>query len=376
MREFCVKCQKEVEYTVLKNWRQKIVKGYEVEFEKQEAICSECQHLIFVDEIHEQNSENAKKAYQKKVSHETISIINSIMSKYNIGKRPLSLLLDWGELTITRYLKGMTPKKEYLDLLKNINEDAHKFDEMLQKNQNKITKIAYEKCMNKLEQIGLKDSNSDLASSERLIDHEDLDSNHHLEDDDYVEYDHELESNYNVEPCDFLQHSSERDKNDKIFDVVDYILSLSDDITPLALQKILYYSQAFFKVFYGYHLFENNCEAWDQGPVYPEIYNKFKNYYDMSEKNVRYSLDEEEQFFIELIMRYFGCYSGKSLERMTHCEKPWRETRKGLSPSQKGGRVIQQDLIESYFTEVYKKYNMLSITDIMDYSTALFNRVL
>ena len=208
------------------------------------------------------------------------------------------------------------------------------------------------------------------------MDHEDLDSNHHLEDDDYVEYDHELESNYNVEPCDFLQHSSERDKNDKIFDVVDYILSLSDDITPLALQKLLYYSQAFFKVFYGYPLFENNCEAWDQGPVYPEIYNKFKNYYDMSEKNVRYSLDEEEQFFIELIMRYFGCYSGKSHERMTHCEKPWRETRKGLAPNQKGGRVIQQALIESYFTEVYKKYNMLSITDIMDYSTALFNRVL
>ena len=46
----------------LKNWRQKIVKGFEVEFEKQEAICNECQHLIFVDTIHEQNSENAKKA--------------------------------------------------------------------------------------------------------------------------------------------------------------------------------------------------------------------------------------------------------------------------------------------------------------------------
>ena len=28
-------------------------------------------------------------------------------------------------------------------------------------------------------------------------------------------------------------------------------------------------------------------------------------------------------------------------------------------------------LIESYFSDVYKKYNMLSITDIVDYSTAL-----
>ena len=44
----------------------------------------------------------------------------------------------------------------------------------------------------------------------------------------------------------------------KFFKVVDYILAVSDDITPLALQKILYYLQAFFKVFYGYHLFEND----------------------------------------------------------------------------------------------------------------------
>ena len=52
-----------------------------------------------------------KKLIRKKFLSETITIIESIMSKYNIGKRPLSLLLDWGELTITRYLKGMPPKK-------------------------------------------------------------------------------------------------------------------------------------------------------------------------------------------------------------------------------------------------------------------------
>ena len=354
MREFCVKCQKEVEYTVLKKWSQKIVKGYEIEYEKKEAICSECKHLIFVDEIHGENIDNAKKAYQKRVSNETISIINSIMSQYNIGKRPLSLLLDWGELTITRYLKGMTPKKEYLDLLKNINEDANKFYEILQKNKDKITKVAYEKCMSNFEKIDLSDSNLDL------------DLVHH----DNPDYQDELEQSKYVRPFD------SGEKNDKIFKVVDYILGVSDDITPLALQKILYYSQAFFKVFYGYHLFENDCEAWDQGPVYPEIYSKFKDYKYIVSKNDVCSLDEEEQFFIDLIMRYLGCYSGKALERMTHCEKPWRETRKGLSPNQKGGKVIEKALIESYFSEVYKKYNMLSITDIVDYSTALFNRVL
>lgn len=366
MREFCVKCQKEVEYTVLKNWSQKIVKGYEIEYEKKEAICSECQHLIFVDEIHGENIDNAKKAYQKRISNETISIINSIMSQYNIGKRPLSLLLDWGELTITRYLKGMTPKKEYLDLLKNINEDANQFYEILQKNKDKITKVAYDKCMSNFEKIDLSDSNLDL----------DLEHHDNPEYPDEVEHNDNLEYYHDITYNDDLEYQDNVEKNDKIFRVVDYILGVSDDITPLALQKILYYSQAFFKVFYGYHLFENDCEAWDQGPVYPEIYSKFKDYKYIVSKNDVCSLDEEEQFFIDLIMRYLGCYSGKALERMTHCEKPWRETRKGLAPNQKGGKVIEKALIESYFSEVYKKYNMLSITDIVDYSTALFNRVL
>ena len=378
MREFCVKCQKEVEYTVLKNWSQKIVKGYEIEYEKKEAICSECQHLIFVDEIHGENIDNAKKAYQKRISNETISIINSIMSKYNIGKRPLSLLLDWGELTITRYLKGMVPKKDYLDLLKAINEDANKFYEILQKNQTRITKVAYEKCRSNLDKIGINDSNvdldleqnSDLDYQDDLAHQDNSDYQNGLDYHENLDYQHELEQSKYVRPFD------SGEKNDKIFKVVDYILGVSDDITPLALQKILYYSQAFFKVFYGYHLFENDCEAWDQGPVYPEIYSKFKDYKYIVSKNDVCSLDEEEQFFIDLIMRYLGCYSGKALERMTHCEKPWRETRKGLSPNQKGGKVIEKALIESYFSDVYKKYNMLSITDIVDYSTALFNRVL
>ena len=370
MREFCVKCQKEVEYKVLKNWRQKIVKGFEVEFEKQEAICNECQHLIFVDTIHEQNSENAKKAYQEKVSHETITIIESIMSKYNIGKRPLSLLLDWGELTITRYLKGMPPKKEYLDVLKKVNDDPKLFDDILQKNHQKLTKIAYEKCMAQLKQLGLSDQYEDeIIQSPVITDEETFDVN--LED----HHDFTFDVASTDEQENHLEYNDLNQK-DKIFDVVNYILSLSDDLTPLALQKILYYAQAFFKVFYGYHLFEYHCEAWDHGPVYPEIYHKFQSYDDMNPKSGHCSLTEEEQFFIELIMRYFGCYSGKSLERMTHCEKPWRETRKSLASSQTSRKIMDQDLIESYFNEVSKKYKMLSITDIVDYSTALFTRVL
>ena len=58
------------------------------------------------------------------------------------------------------------------------------------------------------------------------------------------------------------------------------------DITPLALQKLLYYAQGFFKAFTGEYLFHNNCEAWVHGPVYRSVYYKYKNYgYNPIEEN-------------------------------------------------------------------------------------------
>ena len=39
--------------------------------------------------------------------------ILQILKQYNIGRKPLSLLLGWGQTTILRYLSGITPTPEY-----------------------------------------------------------------------------------------------------------------------------------------------------------------------------------------------------------------------------------------------------------------------
>ena len=41
--------------------------------------------------------------------------IERLMKLYNIGKAPLSLALGFGEVTITCYLAGQVPSKEYSD---------------------------------------------------------------------------------------------------------------------------------------------------------------------------------------------------------------------------------------------------------------------
>lgn len=57
------------------------------------------------------------------------------------------------------------------------------------------------------------------------------------------------------------------------------MISKGFSISPLKLQKILYYEQAWFMVFFGREnqLFDCAPEAWVNGPVYPEIYHQYKS---------------------------------------------------------------------------------------------------
>ena len=61
----------------------------------------------------------------------------------------------------------------------------------------------------------------------------------------------------------------------KIESVAEYLIIKCGEITPLALQKLLYYSQAFCKLFTDSYLFEEDCEAWVHGPVYRCIYENY-----------------------------------------------------------------------------------------------------
>ena len=60
-------------------------------------------------------------------------------------------------------------------------------------------------------------------------------------------------------------------EDDEIEIIAEYLIMTGKEITPLALQKILYYAQGFYKAFFGKFLFDNDCEAWVHGPVYTKI---------------------------------------------------------------------------------------------------------
>ena len=331
MLGFCERCHDKVEYSIREEKMTKNIKGKEIEYIGKVAICSECGSEMFVADIRDYNLGMLDMVFREKEGLISVSEMELILDKYNIGKRPLSLLLGWGEGTLTRYLDGDIPTKQYSDTLKTILNDSNYMKELLEENKNNITDVAYRRCSEALAEIEKEDSIT--VRSEDKIDH-----------------------------------------------VVKYLLVSCSDITPLALQKLLYYAQGFFKAFTGEYLFYNNCEAWAHGPVYRSVYYKYKNYgYNPIEESeydyTEIELTKIEKEILDSIIRNFGCYSGKVLEKMTHAEIPWSYTRIGLGDNENSNRIIKKELIVKYFNDIKLKHNMLNISDIKDYSTDLFSKL-
>ena len=66
-----------------------------------------------------QNAHEIDEQYRAEEGLVTIEDIENLLKVYNIGKAPLSLALGFGEVTITRYLAGQVPSKEYSDIVRH-----------------------------------------------------------------------------------------------------------------------------------------------------------------------------------------------------------------------------------------------------------------
>lgn len=115
-------------------------------------------------------------------------------------------------------------------------------------------------------------------------------------------------------------------------DVADFLVrrAIEEDggdlLTNLKLQKLLYYAQGCHLAIFDKPLFEESIEAWEHGPVVPEVYHQFKAcgrrpIEDTFGDDV--SLSDEAAEFLNVVLEKFGQYSASRLVGMTHQEEPW-----------------------------------------------------
>jgi uncharacterized phage-associated protein len=117
-----------------------------------------------------------------------------------------------------------------------------------------------------------------------------------------------------------------------IFDVAKYILhTIGGEMSPMMLQKLCYYSQAWHMAWHGIPLFPEDFVKWENGPVCKELWNAKPSWFSISKRAMRKkrlsgkSLSVKEIAVIDHIIDDYGMFDGAQLSEMVHLEDPWKD---------------------------------------------------
>lgn len=150
----------------------------------------------------------------------------------------------------------------------------------------------------------------------------------------------------------------------KILVIADYFIAKNNlehkGLSNKKLQKLLYYSQAWYLVFKNQKMFSDDIEAWIHGPAISFVYAKFKQFgaNDINievDTNEFKSLSTDEKALLDAVWSVYGKYDGNYLEVLTHSEEPWLEARKELSPIESSNKIIDTALMRSYYARLQEQ---------------------
>ncbi len=153
------------------------------------------------------------------------------------------------------------------------------------------------------------------------------------------------------------------------------MISKGISVSPLKLQKLLYYQQAWHMVFFGRdnQLFDSVPQAWVNGPVYPTIFHEYKSKVtgmcdhlkeehfgiapdsDINEAikklAAELNMSAEQIGLADSVIQIYGTKTQNQLILTTHSELPWCEAREGLMPYDRSEKEISLDTMHDYYKE-------------------------
>lgn len=119
-------------------------------------------------------------------------------------------------------------------------------------------------------------------------------------------------------------------------------------VSNLKLQKILYFIQAEFLATRGWPCFDEEIQAWDFGPVVPEVYHQYKyfgssNIIEDTNENPR--ILGRDRSLIDEMIEECNQYSASQLVDFTHRQSPWMDAYQRYS-----NNIISKESIRKYFS--------------------------
>lgn len=141
----------------------------------------------------------------------------------------------------------------------------------------------------------------------------------------------------------------------KALDIARYIIercyTTNKTISNLRLQKILYFIQAEFLVAKKQPCFSDEIQAWDFGPVVPNVYYEYRmfgsaNIPCIDKSQASHIISSKDKSILDNVIDECSKYSTSELVEITHNQTPWIK-------AYESGRntVIEPSSIKEYFTE-------------------------
>jgi uncharacterized phage-associated protein len=157
--------------------------------------------------------------------------------------------------------------------------------------------------------------------------------------------------------------------------VANELLDAAEDVRskvdPLQLQKLLYLAQGWTLGLTGDPLFREPIEAWEYGPVVPEVYHSVKMFgaspirgrlkaFNQVRRQVvtaRELFDELESEILKAIWEKYGSWSGSKLISLTHQKgSPWWQARHS---GEYNARISHSAMV-NWFAEEAEKASLLN----------------
>lgn len=138
-------------------------------------------------------------------------------------------------------------------------------------------------------------------------------------------------------------------------DVADYILQEHGAMSAMKLQKLVYYAQAWHLVWEDKELFSEEIQAWANGPVIPDLYNRHHGSFSLAPEFFKGDisrLTEKNKDVVHRVLKFYGDKDAQWLSDLTHMEEPWKIARVGLADGERGCSVISIESMSEYYSSI------------------------
>ena len=137
-------------------------------------------------------------------------------------------------------------------------------------------------------------------------------------------------------------------------DVAAYILKANGTTSAMKLQKLVYYCQAWSLVWDDTPMFSEEIEAWANGPVVRELYDKHSGRFNLEswpDGDVS-KLSSTAKETIDGVLGFYADHNAQALVDLTHREDPWILARKGTPQGVRGKEIITLESMMEYYSSI------------------------